>query len=296
MKKMWIVLLIGIMILVTACDDDEIDVPFIDEVDETFTMEYDGLQREYYVYVPSGVKEDSPMLMMLHGYGSMIELFVESTNLKELADEDKVILVYPEGTPALGLNHWNANLRYEEIDDVGFLRSLTNQLIEEYQVNEDLVFVGGHSNGGFMTYTLACEANHVYKAYMSVSGLMSGETWETCDVQEETNIFQFHGTNDSVVPIDGTMTELFGWGGAPAVEEMLLAWTDLLLDATVDIEDINDQLVRTTYQSVSGYSVVYIKATGYGHMWADDQDLLEREDEQSDMSQLLWDYMMSFIE
>lgn len=295
MKK--ILLFIGLFFVgfLSACTT-EVDIPFIEEVDEVFEVTYDGLQRKYYVYVPSGVKENAPMLFMLHGYGGTINQFVESTDLKEMAERDKVILVYPEGTPAIGLNHWNAFLRYEEVDDIGFITFLRNSLVEEYQADEDMVFIGGHSNGGFMAYTLACETNDLFKAYMSISGLMSGETWETCDVDNETNIFQFHGTSDQIVPIDGSMTDLFGWGGAPRVEEMLEVWIDNLENPTVITESINTNLSKTTTISSSDYKVVYIEAEDYGHMWADDGDLFDEENDFSDISELLWGYMMSFIE
>lgn len=278
-----------------ACSE-EVDVPFIEEIDEVFTLEYDGLERRYYVYIPSEVKEGSPMLFMLHGYGGTIEYFVDNTDLKEMANRDKVILVYPEGTPAVGLNHWNAKLRYEDIDDVGFITRLKENLVEEYKVNEEYVFIAGHSNGGFMAYTIACEKNDAFKAYMSISGLMSGETWETCAVEEESNIFQFHGTSDSVVPIDGTMPTIFGWGGAPRVEDMLDVWTSALVNSTSSTESLSDLVTMTSYVSESNHKIVYIKAEGYGHMWADDDDLFDDQDDESDMSQLLWDYMMSLIE
>jgi len=291
-----ILLIVGLIVvgLITGCSE-EVDVPFIDVVDQKFEMEYDGVIRSYYVYIPSGVKEGSPMLFMLHGYGSSIELFLATTDLKDLADKDKVVLVYPEGTKGAGLNHWNAKLRYEDVDDVGFIRTLRNQLVDEYKINEELVFVGGHSNGGFMAYTLACEENNLFKAYMSVSGTMSGETWETCDVSEETNVFQFHGVDDLVVPIDGTMTELFGWGGAPRIEEMLTLWTDLLVDVTKTVDMVNDEVTINTYTSSSNHQVVYVKVENYGHMWADDGELFDEDDDVGDVSGLLWDYMMSFV-
>ena len=295
MKKMIVWMSLFLVFLLAACEE-EVDLPFIEEVDQIFELNYDGLDRRYYVYVPSEVKKDSPMLFMLHGYGSTIELFLGSTEVKKLADRDKVILVVPEGTPAVGLNHWDANLRYEEIDDLGFIETLRNSLIEEHHVNEELVFLGGHSNGGFMAYKIACEAPHLFRAYMSVSGTMSGETWETCQVDEEVNLFHFHGTSDLVVPMDGSMTELFGWGGAPEIEVVLSRFTDPLQGMTMSMEEVNERLSKTTYQSTNGTKVVYYKAENYGHMWANDGELLEEENDVSDMTDLLWDYMMTFVE
>lgn len=295
MKKMFLVYISLFVILLSACTE-EVDLPFVEEVDEVFTITYNGVERKYYVYVPSALEKNRPILFLLHGYGGTIELFLESTDIKKLAERDKVIVVMPEGTPAVGLNHWDANLRYEEVDDVGFLTLLRNSLVEEYHVNEEYVFVGGHSNGGFMTYTLACEANDLFTAYMSVSGLMSGETWETCEGEEETNLLQFHGTDDTIVPIDGTMTELFGWGGAPPMMDMLQVWIDRLDSPEYSMSQINDLLTKQTYVSENGARLVYYEAEGYGHLWAGDGDLFEETNDLPDMTELLFDYLMSFVE
>lgn len=294
MRRILIGLSLALLLILSACTK-EVDVPFIEMVDEKFEMEWGGVKREYYVYIPSGVSAGAPMLFMLHGYGGTIELFLEATDLKELANQDKVVLVYPEGTKAAGLNHWNAKLRYEDVDDIGFLSVLRNELVEKYDINENQVFIGGHSNGGFMAYTLACEENDLFRAYMSVSGTMSGETWETCEVHSETNIFQFHGTSDPIVPIDGSMTEMFGWGGAPRIEEMLALWTNLLSDKNETIELLSEEVTIRRYTSSTDHKVVFVRAENYGHMWADDDDLFDDEDEYSDVSKLLWDYMMSFV-
>jgi len=295
MKKILMMSLLFLVGILSACSG-EVDLPFIEEVDEVFTISYNGEERRYYVYVPSELEKNRPILFLLHGYGGTIEYFLESTDIKKLAERDKVIVVLPEGTPAVGLNHWDANLRYEEVDDVGFLSLLRNSLVEEYHVNEDHVFVGGHSNGGFMTYTLACEANDLFTAFMSVSGLMSGETWETCEGEVETNLLQFHGTDDDIVPIDGTMTELFGWGGAPPMMDMLQVWIDRLDNYEYSMNQVNELLTKQSYVSQNGTTLIYYEAEGYGHMWAKDGDLFDETNDLPDMTEILFDYLMSFVD
>ena len=43
------------------------------------------------------------------------------------------------------------------IDDVGFISLLIDELIIEYGIDPNRVYITGISNGGFMSYTLACE-------------------------------------------------------------------------------------------------------------------------------------------
>ncbi|MDY0317746.1 MAG: PHB depolymerase family esterase, partial [Candidatus Izemoplasmatales bacterium] len=121
-KKIVIVVIMLFVFLVSCSKEPEIK--YIEEVARVFNIEYDGIERSYYVYVPNETLEGAPLLMMLHGFGSTLEYFVEDTKLRELADRDKVVLVYPLGTPTLGINHWDANLDFNEVDDVGFLTML----------------------------------------------------------------------------------------------------------------------------------------------------------------------------
>ena len=33
------------------------------------TFRHKGLEREYFLYLPDGMKEDAPLVIVLHGYG-----------------------------------------------------------------------------------------------------------------------------------------------------------------------------------------------------------------------------------
>ena len=59
------------------------------------------------------------------------------------------------------------------------------------------------SNGGFMSYHLACNLSSKIAAIASVTGSMSKETYEDCNPTHPTSIMQFHGTDDFTVPFDG---------------------------------------------------------------------------------------------
>ena len=59
------------------------------------------------------------------------------------------------------------------------------------------------SNGGFMSYHLACNLSSKIAAVASVTGSMSRETFNSCDPSHPTPVLQIHGTIDGTVPFDG---------------------------------------------------------------------------------------------
>ena len=74
--------------------------------------------------------------------------------IQELAEREGFIVVCPEGIE----NNWNdgrVNERnrahIEDIDDVGFLRALIQQLGMTHNVDPDRIYVTGASNGGMMS-------------------------------------------------------------------------------------------------------------------------------------------------
>jgi polyhydroxybutyrate depolymerase len=56
------------------------------------------------------------------------------------------------------------------------------------------------SNGGYMSFLLACQLRDKIAAIASVTGSMTPETFDNCDPQHPTPAMQIHGTTDFVVP------------------------------------------------------------------------------------------------
>jgi hypothetical protein len=75
-----------------------------------------------------------------------------------IADTANFIIALPNGTKdAQGNRFWNTFLGNSTVDDVGFIRDLLNSLQGTYNIDSNRVYSTGMSNGGFMSYSLACE-------------------------------------------------------------------------------------------------------------------------------------------
>jgi len=233
------------------------------------TYNYAGINREYILYLPDGVYKDRPLVFVFHGYSSSAENIIAYANFKDLADENDFVVCYPQGIEDdYGMNHWNANLAMSYVDDIGFIVELVGVLEDTYKLDATRTFTTGMSNGGFMSYALAMDAADTFEAMASVSGLMSYQVWEDRENAVPIPVLHFHGTEDKIVPNDGSMTILGGWGGAPAVPEMIAFWAEV--DGCEKLEEVAIDEKTTAYYYTSDSSdmaVWYYEIEGLGHEW-----------------------------
>ena len=68
------------------------------------------------------------------------------------------------------------------------------------------------SNGGFMSYSLACNAPSTFRAIGSVTGLMSASDFQTCNPETVVPVVHLHGTNDLTVSYTEGTNDPFYWG------------------------------------------------------------------------------------
>jgi len=172
-------------------------------------MVSDGRIRTYLLHLPPAyVSQTSlPLVIVLHGGGGNAGGIVTTTGMSLKADEESFIAVYPNGTGRLAdhLLTWNAcnccgYAMDEDIDDVGFIKSLVTELQTKLSIDLKRVYVTGISNGAMMAYRLACELPEMVAAIAPVAGALN---CEDCQPSEPMSAIIFHGTADEHVPYDG---------------------------------------------------------------------------------------------
>ena len=231
------------------------------------TFEHGGMTRQFMLYLPTNLLADVPLVFVLHGYTGSAQN-AAGYGMNEVADEHGFAVCYPSGTLDERSNtHWNARFSISDTDDIGFLTALAAFLQTEYALNANKTFSCGFSNGGFMSYTLACETD-VFAAVASVGGTMSGETWETRDIANPTPILQIHGTNDNAVPLDGSMSAKGGWGGAPPMEQIIAFWAELNGSSDIQSEFLPSGTTATYHTNgIDGAEVWFMQIDNWGHRW-----------------------------
>jgi len=158
--------------------------------------------RTYGLYRPTGWDKlkKMPLVLMLHGAGGDAEKMEQLTGFVAIAEREKFMLVYPEG-----LNYqWNDGRgRNELISDVGFIHKLIDFMISEYNIDSNKVYVGGMSNGGFMTMRLACELPEKIAAVAAVASTVDSAVDADCQRTKPMPVMLISGDKDKLVPLNG---------------------------------------------------------------------------------------------
>ncbi|MGK0391205.1 MAG: polyhydroxybutyrate depolymerase [Maribacter sp.] len=243
------------------------------QTDLQLTLEYDGITRDYRIHLPpqytGGVS--LPLVLNLHGNTSNAVQQEFYTQFVPLSNEKGFIVCHPDGLPIPGGtgNTWNVSFQGgADTDDTGFISALIDRLHIDYDIDLTRVYSTGMSNGGYMSYKLACETNRI-AAIASVTGSMVPSELANCSPIRATPIMQIHGTTDPVVPYEGAV-----W--TTGIESLVDWWVahNGCMDgpAITDVPDINtdDGCTAELYEYTScddGTKVEFYKITNGGHTW-----------------------------
>jgi len=151
----------------------------------------------------------TPLIVLLHGYTSSGQGQDTYFRVSDLADDYGFLFVAPDGTrePAGNENRfWNAsdaccNFFGTEVDDSGYIRSIIDEMKGRYNIDDDRVYLIGHSNGGFMSFRMAYEHSETIAAIASLAGANHMEPRDA--PSSPVHILQIHGTNDETIAFQG---------------------------------------------------------------------------------------------
>jgi polyhydroxybutyrate depolymerase len=138
--------------------------------------------RTYQLFIPPTGDGRRPLVIALHGGGGNGVQVATSAGLIDKAAKEGFILALPEGSSRFGkLQTWNAGgccayAMRKKIDDIGFIRSMIDELERTQSVDADHVYVVGMSNGGMMAERVAIElGDRIAGAAVFVGALFGNE-------------------------------------------------------------------------------------------------------------------------
>jgi polyhydroxybutyrate depolymerase len=239
---------------------------------ESKTLEFGGRTRTYLIHPPKGYdgKTPLPLVLVLHGAVQGAANVERMSGMSAKADKENFLVAYPNGTSRSGLTPtWNAGAccgyaLTNKVDDVGFLRVLIDKLEHDYTVDPKRIFVTGISNGGMMSYRLACELADRIAAIAPVEGAQDLE----CRPSGPVSVLIFHGTADLLVPYKGGTTP-FQIGPKrtdTSVGSTVAFWVKQDGCSTTPKREETSQLRVDTYSGCKGGVALYT-IPGGRHMW-----------------------------
>jgi len=173
------------------------------------SLKVSGSERTYLLHLPPVYdgKRSLPLVIVLHGGGGNAPGAVHMTGFSEKADKEGFVVVYPNGSGRLKtrLLTWNSGnccgyALDNDVDDVGFIRALIDEVVKTRAVDPKRVYVTGMSNGGMMTYRLACELSDKIASAAPVAGALN---LENPHPTHPVSMIIFHGTADEHVLYEG---------------------------------------------------------------------------------------------
>ena len=180
--------------------------------DTTRNLVYAGIERSYVLHVPTGydASRPTPLVLAFHGIGLNAEEMIRISGLSKQADISGFIVAYPNGT---GENKsWNGGhccgeAAKNNVDDVGFVRALIDELAALINIDPGRVYATGFSNGAIMVYRLACELSDRIAAIGPVSATQILDDQQACQPTRSVPVIHFHGTADRLNPYAGGATQ-----------------------------------------------------------------------------------------
>ena len=166
--------------------------------------------RPFEVVVPTSYDGSVavPLVVLLHGYtasGALQEVYFK---MRPLAETRGFLYVHPDGTTDIaGNKFWNGtdaccNLAGAIVDDSAYVAALIANVQRRYKVDPKRIFLVGHSNGGFMSYRMACDHAGTIAAIASLAGATFNDS-AGCKPSEPVSVLQIHGTADKIISYTG---------------------------------------------------------------------------------------------
>ena len=232
-----------------------------------------GSERTYRLYVPDDLPAGPvPLFVGLHGGTGWADQFATTNHIEGLAESNGFLVVHPDGVQ-VGAGPggvWNGGICCgaavrDGVDDVGFVDALLDELAADHDIDPNRVFAFGHSNGGIMSYRLACELADRVVGVGVVAGTLGVDG---CEPSQPVSVIHVHGTADENLPLAGGVgpRSIAGVDFPPAHDGF----------AEIAAHDDCDRPIETTVGDITtaastscdaGTATAFITIAGANHAW-----------------------------
>jgi polyhydroxybutyrate depolymerase len=226
------------------------------------TLEVDGTDRTYRVYVPSTLGEGpAALVVMLHGGFGSAEQAELVYGWDRQAERDGTVIAYPDGVG----RSWNAGgccgaAAKHDVDDVGFVEAMVAEIARGIDIDPRRTYATGMSNGGILAYRLACVSD-LFAAIAPVSATMLVD----CHPPGPVSVLHIQGALDESVPPDGSPGAGTQQIDGPPIDEVIAFWRGV--DGCGPPVSTTVTEVTTTRADCGGDAVEYIEIADAGHQW-----------------------------
>ncbi len=258
-----------------------------------------GETRRYLLYVPPTYNpaKDTPLVINIHGYAQWPANQRDISNWNDLADEQGFIVVYPMGRefPLRWSSHAPVADSEQSRSDVRFISDLIAKLSAEYHIDTKRIYASGLSNGGGMSFMLACTVSEQIASIGGVGGAYT-YPWEACNPSRPVPLIVFHGMLDEIVPFNGGASNSFDIP-FPNIPMWVETYADR--NGCSEKSEIPSQgaVAEIHYTACSeNADVVFYSITDGGHSWPGGDPLPEfivgKTSQDIDATRVMWQFFV----
>jgi poly(3-hydroxybutyrate) depolymerase/1,4-dihydroxy-2-naphthoate octaprenyltransferase len=223
-KAIMIVALANLVLLISALSDEIGNKEFADK-----TSIIIGADRPAELFLPTSNQSNEPsgILLDLHGYGGNSMSQTSYTFLKQAALDAGLAYLAPDGTKdRSGTRFWNASnaccdFAKSGVNDVDYIDSLIDEISDSYDLDKSRIYLFGHSNGHFMSYTYLCTSKNKVAAIAGLAGSMDVDSTQCSG--KSGNVLHIHGDSDGTISYTGG--SLFSQR-YQSVDEVMKGWSN----------------------------------------------------------------------
>ena len=170
----------------------------------SYVMEETGETIPYALFVPSGYDPASPapLMVSLHGAGRQYDWLMNYAGFLDQAEQHGYVVVTPLGYTRRGGYGYRGDSerdRRAERDVMNVFRLVTDELA----IDEDRIYLWGHSMGGAGTYYLASRYPDVWAGLAAVAGGSMNAGYVDAEAIRHIPFLVIQGSEDRVVPASG---------------------------------------------------------------------------------------------
>lgn len=249
---------------------------------ETIHLPFGGLDRQFDLTIPDGLTRPAPLVLVLHGVlerpGSLQR--ISQGQFDRFAREFGYVVAYPVAYKMVWDQPGAPGAQYIKPprDDVAFVAQVIDAVRERVAIDRDRIFAVGFSQGGMVSYALACQRPGLVRAIATLSMPLPAFLAPACRANPPDGVLVLHGDDDRLVPFDGGGVVRWSSSAAQIMPVMSHAATVRFFtralgcgaptDSRVyDAKDDGTRVLRTSWSNCGGGAVEDYVIEGGGHAW-----------------------------
>ena len=260
------------------------------------SLRVDGKMRRFVTFLPEGIKEEAPLVVVLHGYGGSIW---RENPMVAAAKRHGFAVCIPQGLrDPKGKPSWNVGYPSQagwKQDDVKALCRIAQHVQKRHKLSRTNTFLTGMSNGGEMCYLMAFNNKQkTFKAVAPIAGLTMEWMYSQLEAKRPIPVMEVHGTADHTSEWGGDLQNKGGWGAympVPLAVGYWVAKNRCTHEETERVESLKKDghpVIKHRFTGgPTGCDVWLYEVVGAGHKWHTDD---------IDTGEEVWSFFSKYVE